>query len=171
MEIGESLVGAYLRHVRGCHTIAYNAYLPDQQGEIDVIGIGGAGVEQSVWIAEVAIHLDDLNYGSYPLTIAKIRQKADRARRYARDVHHTDAPNVEFWAPRVPPGIVKELEQFPGITYVFNREFTRRVHELAAIASRSTKLYGEEAFRLLQLLTHLVGDKPQFVSPPQAPAP
>ena len=42
MEIGESLVGAYQRHVRQCHTVAFNQFIPGKQGEIDVIGIGGS---------------------------------------------------------------------------------------------------------------------------------
>jgi hypothetical protein len=46
MEIGESLVGAYMRQVRGCHTVAFNIHLP-QQGELDVVGVanGAHGVE------------------------------------------------------------------------------------------------------------------------------
>ncbi|GAA1740536.1 hypothetical protein GCM10009809_40050 [Isoptericola hypogeus] len=171
MEIGESLVGAYLRHVRGCHTVAYNAYLPEQQGEIDVIGIAGAGEEQSVWIAEVAIHLDDLNYGGNAKSVETVRRKVDRALQYARNVYNEDSPTVEFWSPKVPPGIVSGLEAFEDITLVLNHEFTRRVNELAAIAGKSTKQYGDDGFRFLQVLTHLVGNKPQFAPPSHVPSP
>jgi len=171
MEIGESLVGAYLRHVRGCHTVAYNAYLPHEQGEIDVIGIAGAGEDQKVWIAEVAIHLDDLNYGGNAKSVETVRRKVDRAVRYARDVYNEDSPTVEFWSPRVPPGVVRGLDAFEDITLVLNQEFTRRVNELALIASGTTKQFGDEAFRFLQVLTHLVGERPRFVNPQQESAP
>jgi hypothetical protein len=37
MDVGESLVGAYMHQVRGCHTVAYNTFLPTGQGELDVV--------------------------------------------------------------------------------------------------------------------------------------
>jgi hypothetical protein len=39
MEIGESLVAAYLRHVRGCELILTNVHLSGVQGELDVLGV------------------------------------------------------------------------------------------------------------------------------------
>ena len=49
MDVGESVVGAYMRQVRGCHTVAFNTRLPQGQGELDVVGVanGDRGVE--VW--------------------------------------------------------------------------------------------------------------------------
>ncbi|MEN5072334.1 hypothetical protein ABE437_00815 [Isoptericola cucumis] len=171
MEIGESLVGAYMRHVRHCHTVAFNSFLPNQQGEIDVIGISGTGVDQKVWIAEVAVHLEGLNYGSYARTVEKVRQKVERALQYAHDVYDADSPTVEFWSTKVPPGIVRGLHEIADLDLVLNHEFTRRVNELAAIADKSTKQYGDDGFRFLQVLTHLVGDKPQFAPPSHLPSP
>lgn len=78
MDIGESLVGAYFRHERQCHTVAFNQFLPGKQGEIDVIGISGEGVDQHVWLAEVAVHLDDLNYGGYSQTVTKVATRSRR---------------------------------------------------------------------------------------------
>jgi hypothetical protein len=73
-DMGESLVGAYMRQVRGCHTVAYNTYLPWGQGELDVIGVT-LGEPVRVWLAEAAFHLDGLNYGSYSITENKIRSR------------------------------------------------------------------------------------------------
>ena len=42
MDVGESLVGAYMRQVRGCHTVAFNTLLPQGQGELDVVGVANA---------------------------------------------------------------------------------------------------------------------------------
>jgi hypothetical protein len=76
MEIGESLVGACMRQVRGCHTVAFNVRLPTGQGELDVVGVANGADGAEVWMAEVAIHLDSLNYGGGNLqTVDKVAQK------------------------------------------------------------------------------------------------
>jgi hypothetical protein len=164
MDIGESLVGAYMRHKRNCHTIAFNQFTPGKQGEIDVIGISGNVSDQKVWIAEVAIHLDGLNYGTYAETVNKIGAKISTAIEYSREIYRNDQPVVEFWAPTVARGLVERLA-IPGVEFVVNDAFTERVNELAAIAATSTKQYGDASFRFLQLLTHLRGPAPVFQLP------
>lgn len=164
MEIGESLVGAYLRQVQGCHTIAFNQYLPGKQGEIDVIGLkreGDSG-EQRVWLVEVAVHLDNLNYGGPDATVAKVRAKLETAREYAASTYRDHEVSIEFWSPRVPSGIAERLGEFEGVELVINEEFTRRVNVLAGLAAATTKQFGDDAFRFLQLLTHLRGSGPVF---------
>jgi len=164
MDIGESLVGAYMRHKRHCHTIAFNQFIPGKQGEIDVIGISGNGSEQQVWIAEVAIHLDGLNYGTHAETVRKIEMKVATALEYSREIYQNDRPVVEFWAPSVSRGLVDRLS-IPGVEFVINDAFTERVNELAVIAASGTKQYGDASFRFLQLLTHLRGAGPTFQKP------
>ena len=39
MDIGESLVGAYLRHIVKCEVVIYNGFFTDRQGEIDVVAL------------------------------------------------------------------------------------------------------------------------------------
>lgn len=164
MDIGESLVGAYFRHERQCHTVAFNQFLPGKQGEIDVIGISGEGVDQHVWLAEVAVHLDDLNYGGYSQTVTKVATKVATAREYADNTYRGHQSTVEFWAPRVPSGLGALLAEL-DVELVINEEFTRRVNLLAALAASSTKQFGDDAFRFLQVLTHLRGDQPTFHAP------
>jgi hypothetical protein len=161
LDVGESLVGAYMRQVRGCHTIAFNTFLPHGQGELDVVGVanGTSGVE--VWMAEVAIHLDSLNYGGYIKTVAKVTQKVAAAHEYAAQVYRDVTPTVEFWSPVVPSGLVSALADV-DVDLVVNNEFTARVNELAGLAMKHTKTTGDDAYRFLQLLTHLRGEKPQF---------
>jgi hypothetical protein len=165
MDVGESLVGAYMRQVRGCHTIAFNTFLPGQ-AELDVVGVanGANGVE--LWMAEVAVHLDSLDYGGYVKTVSKISQKVAAARTYATLVYRDVTPTVEFWSPVVPSGLVSALADV-DVKLVVNHEFTARVNELAALARKHTKLTGDDAYRFLQLLTHLRGDRPRF-GPPAA---
>lgn len=164
MDIGESLVGSYMRHVRNCHTVAFNQFIPGKQGEIDVIGISGHGDEQQVWIAEVAIHLDGLNYGNYDATAAKVAAKIATGLEYAREIYRNDQPVVEFWSPSVPPGLVEKLSAV-DVELVINTEFTNRLNVLAARAATETKQYGDVSYRLLQLLTHLKGPAPVFQRP------
>lgn len=97
MDIGESLVGAYMRQVRGCHTVAFNTRL-QQQGELDVVGVANGAYGAEVWLAEVAIHLDGLNYagGTNVQTVDKDPPQSSRrtvgpARRLIQDLDtHTD---------------------------------------------------------------------------------
>jgi hypothetical protein len=166
VDVGESLVGAYMRQVRGCHTIAFNTFLPHGQGELDVVGVanGQAGVE--VWMAEVAIHLDSLNYGGYVKTVDKVSQKVRAAREYAEQVYRDVTPTVEFWSPVVPAGLVSALASVE-VDLIVNAEFTARVNELASRAKGHTKMTGDDAYRFLQLLTHLRGDRPRFGPAPK----
>ncbi len=165
MDLGESIVGAYFRHVRKCHTVAFNQFLPHQQGEIDVIGLAELGGRQEVWMAEVAVHIKGLNYGDPAATAAKIGKKVAAARAHALEVYRDDDPVVEFWSPNVPPGMASLLSAV-DVRLVINEEFTDRVNVLAAIAAKTAKTYGDPAFRFLQILTHLRGpDRPTFTPP------
>ena len=65
-EMGELVVGAYLKEVLGCDFVDYNVRPPGGglagQHELDVLGLHfGDGI---AFLCEVATHLDGLNYGS-----------------------------------------------------------------------------------------------------------
>ncbi|ANH38347.1 hypothetical protein I601_1917 [Nocardioides dokdonensis FR1436] len=159
MDMGESIAGAYLRHVEKCQSITFNTFLPDAQGEIDVIGVR-LGEQIDVFVAEVAIHLEGLQYGTYDFTTKKVRTKMASARRYAERLYPTANLHLEFWSPIVPSGLVERIEQHAAseeFTLVANKEFTGRVQSLVDLASKHTKTTGEPAYRMLQLLTHLRG--------------
>jgi hypothetical protein len=53
--IGETLVGDYLKVIRKCDFVEFNLYMPDVQGEIDVVGINAK--KKEIYICEVATHL------------------------------------------------------------------------------------------------------------------
>jgi hypothetical protein len=52
-DLGESLVGAYLRHVEKCQVVVYNSFFTDQQGEVDVVGLRG----HEAIVCEVTTHI------------------------------------------------------------------------------------------------------------------
>jgi hypothetical protein len=55
-DIGESLVGSYLRYVVGCEVVVYNTQTPNVQGELDVIALKQA-TPRTVWLCEVITHI------------------------------------------------------------------------------------------------------------------
>ncbi len=158
-EIGEYVVGAYLRLCEQCDVVDYNARSP-QKGiegmtEIDVIGL--RFVDQTAFLCEVATHLDGLNYGSYADTISKIRSKYERQRSYAtNNLQSFSTHRFMLWSPRVAIGAVTEfLKELQGLELVTNTEYTARVEKLRTLARATTKEIGNPFFRSLQLLEHL----------------
>jgi hypothetical protein len=162
MEIGESLVGAYLEHIRGCQVVVYNTHLSDEQGELDVIGIKTLSTgKQEIWLVEAATHTNGLDYGGQAKSVKKIEAKRDRALKFAQKLFKGATLRFEVWSPIVSSGIVDKLKEL-SIGLVANADYTDRVNELALHASKSTKTTGNDTYRTLQLLTHLRGAKPKF---------
>ncbi|MGR3715214.1 MAG: hypothetical protein ACU0B1_00535 [Thermohalobaculum sp.] len=64
-EMGEFLVGAYLRLIKLCDVVDYNARPPggglDGLGELDVIGLSFK--DNKAYLCEVTTHLDGLQIG------------------------------------------------------------------------------------------------------------
>jgi hypothetical protein len=165
-DVGESLVGSYLRYIVGCDIVAYNVHTPDVQGELDVIGIQTA-TPRTVWLCEVVTHLRGTLYaGGYAGTVEKIRDKIGRARNFATTTFSGDLHRYEIWSPIVPSGVAQQFDELAAefstqeldVEFVINRRYTERVEELVAHARGSFKATNEPAYRLLQILTHLRGD-------------
>ena len=83
-EIGEYVVGAYLRIVMGCDVIDYNVRRIEggieELDEIDVIGLHYEG--KIAYLCEVTTHIRGLSYGSNKETVAKIKLKCQKLREY-----------------------------------------------------------------------------------------
>ncbi len=64
-EMGEFVVGAWLKEVAGVDFLSYNVRPPGGGlaglAEFDVVGFDHG--ERTVYLAEVSTHLDGLNYG------------------------------------------------------------------------------------------------------------
>jgi hypothetical protein len=173
-EMGEYLVGAYLKLILGCGVVDYNARPPggglSGLGELDVIGLDFAN--ERAYLCEVTTHLDGLQIGSgTESTIKKLADKHARQREYAKSHLHLPKFKVRFmyWAPRVRSGLMPALET-TGFELFVNQTYTKAVNELRARARLSTSDTNNPAFRLLQILEHMrhldgnEGQQPQLTS-------
>ena len=159
-EIGEYVVGAFLRLCEQCDVIDYNARSPEKgvegMTEIDVIGLRFG--DQTAFLCEVATHLDGLNYGSFADTVSRInKKKFDRQRAYAAsNLHSFSTHRFMLWSPRVAAGALTVFfDELQGLELVINKEYTARVEKLRILAKATTKEIGNPFFRSLQLLEHL----------------
>jgi hypothetical protein len=167
VDIGESLVGAYLRHIGGCQVVVFNSFFADRQGEVDVIGIQ-LGNPRTVWLCEVTTHIGGM------LIIRKgknateevIRDKLGRLRTFAEMTFPGDRYRYEWWSPRVSKGALTSslgrLEREyaaagDDLRFVINEDYTERIRALAQHASKNSSTTNEPAYRLLQVLSRLRG--------------
>lgn len=162
-DIGESLVGSYLRYVEGCEFVLFNTFLPGEQGEIDVIGIR-LGEPRDIYFSEVTTHIGGMTYGGNKSTIDKVRSKLLRAQTFAKDRFPGDRHHFEVWSPRVPVGaMTTEFEamrsEFSSPTsdliFVMNQEYGDRVQALIDVAKDNSKATSDPAFRMLQVLSRV----------------
>jgi Holliday junction resolvase-like predicted endonuclease len=164
MDIGESLVAAYLRHVRGCEVILTNVHLAGVQGEIDVIGLERQ-TPQTLWLCEVTTHTRGMNNPAKKPAAQRVKDKIDRAADFASEVFPSAHPKFEVWSPIVRAGLISELEEVAGhytsqqieLHIVANETYTQRIQELVDVARETTATTGNDAFRMLQILTRLRG--------------
>ena len=87
MDIGESIVGAYMRYIRECEVVVYNTFLRDQQGELDVVALK-TGEPRKVWLCEVTTHIGGMLYqgvGGADGTLKKLRDKLRTQRDTAKN--------------------------------------------------------------------------------------
>lgn len=160
-EIGEDLVGAYLREVVGCSLVNFNVRTGESQGEIDVIGLRVEGAHISeVWLCEVSTHVNGLGgyRGDAP---GKILKKIAGVRKYAQATYPGVPRHIEVWSPKVTAGMLEKVAQVvlenPDVTLVANSEYADRVRQLATLARTTTAYRDSPSFRLLQILTRLPG--------------
>jgi hypothetical protein len=107
--------------------LLFNIRLPEQ-GELDIVGAASGAHGAEVWLAEVAIHLDGLNYGggTNAQTVHNVAQKVAAARAYAAQVYQDITPTVELWSPVVSARLVAALSNVE-VDLIVNGDFTARV--------------------------------------------
>jgi hypothetical protein len=156
-EMGEYIVGAYLKFELGCGVVDYNARPPggglEGLGELDVIGFDFA--QRRAYLCEVTTHLDGLHIGESSATITKITAKHKRQRTYAEQYLKDFAPHFMFWSPVVRSGLVTELEKIDGLELFINGKYSEAMGRLQARAKRSTSDANNPAFRVFQILGHM----------------
>ena len=161
-EIGEYLVGAYLKMIVGCQFIDYKVRPPgggqDGLKELDVIGFDFSN--KTVYLCEVTTHILGALYGSGADETAKrIIKKHEFQKSYANQ-YLTGFPSLkfQFWSPYVPVGkITKALDAVPSLELIMNETYTARVSELRSKARNLSYDTGNPVFRTLQILEHLRG--------------
>lgn len=159
-EMGEYLVGAYLKEVKDCDFVDYNVRPPGGglKGleELDVLGLDFK--KKKAYLCEVTTHILGLLYVSNQETVERIAKKHDRQKAYAEEYLKEDFPDViyMFWSPVVPRGYVTEgLAKIDELVSVINEGYTQCIDELRQAAKVKTGDTGNPAFRLLQILERL----------------
>jgi len=158
-EIGEYIIGAYLKLVKGCNFVDYNVRPPggglEGLGELDVIGLN---IEKKiVYLCEVTTHIRGLSYGSNRDTIEVIKKKYKRQKKYAEKyLEEYHEKHYMFWSPVVPKGYLTEgLAEIGGLEIIINNGYTKCVDELKKLAKIKSNDEGNPFFRTLQILEHL----------------
>ena len=164
-DIGENLVGSYLRYVEGCDLVVHNTFLAEKQGEIDVLGIT-LQPERQVIFAEVTTHILGMSYGDHDKTVRKLRDKIKRATDFADETFPDEPKRYEIWSPVVHEGkLTAALEELAreysevdlDVLFVVNQLYAERVQALIDHARRNSKATSDPAYRLLQVLTRVRG--------------
>lgn len=163
-EIGEYIVGAYLKLIKQCSVVDYNVRRPGGGlaglEEIDVIGLDFKN--ETAYLCEVTTHLDGLLYGSSNAdTIKRIQRKYLNMQNYAKD-YLTDFLNYHkfmFWSPVVTPATRIALEEMEGLELIINDIYADSVEQLREFAKKHTYDTGNPAMRVLQILGHLRKEK------------
>ncbi len=159
-EMGELLVGAYLKVIEQCDIVCYNQHISggglNGLGEIDVLGLHFE--KQTAFLCEVATHVGGLLYVDNKTTVKRIADKHLFQKDYA--AAHLKGflkKRYQLWSPVVPEGhLTTNLPQIDrDLELVINEEYTKRVKKLQTQAGKQTNDENNQAFRLLQILEHL----------------
>lgn len=166
--VGEILVGDYLRIKENCDFIDYNVYTRDSQGEIDVVGINNKA--KKVFICEVAIQLKTgLQYtkNKRPDTCQRLIDKFTKDIAYANKYFKGYKKEFMLWSPIVKDskGMIEynqadhlkrmtdEIKQRTKIKVqlMVNDKFHSAFLELKKYAASSSEELKSPVLRLLQI--------------------
>lgn len=156
-DIGEYIVGAYLKIVEHCDVVDYNVRPRGGKleglNELDVVGLRFK--DGSAFICEVVTHIRGTLYKDYKTTIKKITAKHQRQKKYASSHLANFSPKYMLWSPVVPSGLCEKLNGIDGLACIVNEDYSRRIAELRIEARTRTNDEGNPFFRTLQILEHL----------------
>lgn len=158
-EIGEYIVGAYLKIIKGCDFVDYNVRAPkgglEGLNEIDVLGLDFKN--KTAYLCEVTTHIRGVLYKDYQTTFKKIKEKHSKLKNFAKKYLKEFPKKIYmFWSPVVPEGkLTKRLTQIKDIELVINKKYSGCINELKEKAKELTCDTGNPFFRALQILEHL----------------
>jgi len=158
-EIGEYIVGAYLKIIKEVDYVDYNVRPPkgglEGLAELDVVGLDIK--TKTAYLCEVTTHILGLRYGDYEATYQRLLEKHQRQQMYANK-YLKDFILIKymFWSPIVPEGdLTDKLKSIEGLELIINDEYTKRIDELKKAAKDITQDTGNPFFRTLQILERL----------------
>ena len=158
-EMGEYVVGAYLKLEEDCDFVDFNVRPPGGGlkglGELDVVGLNFK--TNTAFLCEVTTHIGGLLYVSNKETVRRIETKHQRQREYAEEFL-ADFPTHRFmfWSPYVSRGFLTEnLAKIGGLELIINGNYKARVDQLRARAAKEAQDTGNPFFRALQIIEHL----------------
>jgi hypothetical protein len=158
-EMGEYIVGAYLRLIEHCDFIDYNVRSIEggQKGlnEFDVLGLRFR--DRTAYLCEVTTHIRGLLYKDNKATVERVKQKYQKQKEYAREfLKNFPNRHFMFWSPRVPEGYVTGgLRRIRGLELVINTDYTQCINKLRSKAHIMSNNVGNPFFRALQILERL----------------
>ncbi len=118
-----------------------------------------------VYLCEVPTHIQ----GMATTTVSKIPAKLERLHEFAELPFPDEQHWFQWWSPYVPKGATTALfatleAEWLGknrsLEFVINQEYSARIRRLVESARANPSATNEPAYRLLQVLTHLRGEKP-----------
>ncbi|MCA1066023.1 hypothetical protein QTG56_25970 (plasmid) [Rossellomorea sp. AcN35-11] len=158
-DIGEYIVGAYLKTIMDCDYVDYNVRIPGGGyrglSELDVIGLDLK--TKTAYVCEVTTHLRGTLYKDNPTTVQKITKKHAVQKEYAKiKLNDFETVRYMFWSPVVPVGYITEnLANLSSLELVINKEYTRCIDQLKEVANNTTNDLGNPFLRMLQIIGHL----------------
>ena len=120
-----------------------------------------------VYLCEVTTHIGAMATN----TVKKVPAKLGRLREFAAQTFPDEEHRFQWWSPYVNEGTAtasfKQLcaewdADGRSLEFVINEAYTRRIVQLVEAARRKPSTTNEPAFRMLQILTHLRGQKPKL---------
>jgi hypothetical protein len=162
-DVGEYIVGAYLKLEAGCDVVDYNVRPPGGglKGleELDVVGYDFANGR--AYLCEVTTHIRGLLIGkSQKATVETIAKKHARQRDYAdeRLRKRFDDIRFQFWSPYVPEGyLTNNLAKIDGLELVVNGVYRECIERLRRRARTEKQDAVNPFFRMLQIMEALRG--------------
>ena len=158
-DVGEYIVGAYLRLILKCDFVDYNVRAPGGGlkglDELDVLGLDFR--YNRCYLCEVTTHIRGVLYRNNKETVRKITKKYKYQQSYAK----THLPRFKdarymFWSPVVPRGYITDrLERLSGLDLFINGRYKQAVEEVRKVAARVTYDARNPFFRVLQILEHM----------------
>jgi len=158
-DIGEFIVGAYLKIILECDFVDYNVRPPggglSGLEELDVVGLDFKN--KSAYLCEATTHIRGVLYKNNEETVRRILKKFNRQKKYAKE-QLKDFPDRHYmlWSPVVPRGFITEnLEKQKDLELIINEKYSVCVKQLREKARELTNDTGNPFFRMLQILEHL----------------